>query len=123
MKAEMSSHDLRGISIIADLYILVGAVMATASFFLIPVWGFYSLLLIGAGVIMMAIGHYLDDLHRFSWWLVVISNFVSLVTTSYSAIFLQTPIYDVSFFINVVLSVLCLGYLLKPSVRNLFFAN
>ena len=121
LKAEMSSHDLRGLSIIADLYILVGAVMAVTSFFLIPVGGFYSLLLIGAGVIMMAIGHYLDDLHRFSWWLVVISNFVSLAMTSYSAIFLHTPIYDVSFFINVALSILCLGYLLRSNVRKLFF--
>jgi hypothetical protein len=122
LKAEMSSHNLRGLSIIADLYILAGAVIAVSSFFLIAIGSFYSLLLlIGAGVIMIAIGHYLDNLNRFSWWLVVISNFVSLAMTSYSAIFIQMPIYDVSFFINVAVSVLCVGYLTRSNVRKLFF--
>jgi hypothetical protein len=122
LKAETSSHDLRGLSIIADLYILAGAVIAVSSFFLIAIGSFYSLLLlIGAGVIMIAIGHYLDNLNRFSWWLVVISNFVSLAMTSYSAIFIQMPIYDVSFFINVAVSVLCVGYLTRSNVRKLFF--
>ncbi len=123
LKAETTLHNLRGLSLIADLYIIGGALMAGLSLFLIVFGSFYALILVAAGFILIAIGYYLDDLHRFSWWAVVLSNAISLVTTSYSAIVLQIVIFDVIFVINTLLSALCLGYLLRASVRNLFFEN
>jgi uncharacterized integral membrane protein len=121
LKAETSSHDLRGLSIIADLYILGGVAVAGSGLLFFILGSVYAVMPIGFGVIMIAIGYYLDDLHRLSWWAVVISNLVALVLTSYSAIFLHTVAYDITFIINVALSVLCIGYLMRSNVRKLFF--
>jgi hypothetical protein len=121
MKEAMRSHNLRGLSLIADLYLLGGALMIGSSLFLVVLGSILVLIPIGAGVIMIAIGHYLDDLHKFSWWAVIISNFCTLAITSTSVIFFHASIYDIAFVINVVLSFTCVAYLMKRDVRNLFF--
>ncbi|MFW9789181.1 MAG: hypothetical protein ACFFE2_04445 [Candidatus Thorarchaeota archaeon] len=121
MKDELASHNLRGLELIADLYILGGILVFGVGVALFVLGSLTALLLAGFGIIMIATGYYLDDLRRLAWIAVIITNFIALTTTAYSAFILHTQIYDPTFIINVAISILCIGYLLRPQVRNLFF--
>jgi hypothetical protein len=128
LKENMSSHSLRGLSLISDLCILEGIYLAISGLVLLLYAAFYAIIPIGAGVVLVVMGYYLDDLHRFAWWAVITTSFLSLAGTTigslYSGNILQIPIgltNFVSFVVNLVLGILIVGYLLKSNVRALFF--
>jgi hypothetical protein len=128
MREAMSAHDLRGLSLIADLCILEG-VLVFITGVLVLVSGFLiATIPIITGVSLIAVGHYLNDLRKFAWWAIVIMNSLILANILLGSIFTGIVIglpfgltNSVTFIINVVLSTLVIGYLLKSNVRNLFF--
>jgi hypothetical protein len=128
MKESMSSHNLRGLSLISDLCMLEGVYLAIVGLVLLLHAAFYAIILIGAGVVLVVMGYYLNDLYRFAWWAVITTSFLSVAGTTigslYSGNILQIPIgltNFVSFVVNLVLGTLIVGYLLKSNIRALFF--
>lgn len=124
----MSSHSHKGLNLIADLCIIEGVVL-TGSGALLLVFGFiFALILLIAGIVMVAMGYYLDDLRKFAWWVVIIINSLSLagtfIGTALNSNMFHTPLGlsdFVTFVINILLSFLIVGYLLRSNVRKLFF--
>ncbi|MHA3962420.1 MAG: hypothetical protein AM325_002665 [Candidatus Thorarchaeota archaeon SMTZ1-45] len=128
MREAMSSHSHKGLNLIADLCIIEGVVL-TGSGALLLVFGFiFALILLIAGIVMVAMGYYLDDLRKFAWWVVIIINSLSLagtfIGTALNSNMFHTPLGlsdFVTFVINILLSFLIVGYLLRSNVRKLFF--
>ncbi len=128
MKEAMSSHNLSGLSLIASLYTIVGIILVGASVLLL-ILGFLNAIIMSAGgILMIAIGYYLDDLREVAWWVVVITNFLSLIGIFIGIIFTSivaqvplglleyvTSIGGLLFFSSITY------YLLQREVRNLFF--
>jgi len=128
LREAMSSHSHKGLNLIADLCIIEGVVL-TGSGALLLVFGFiFALILLIAGIVMVAMGYYLDDLRKFAWWVVIIINSLSLagtfIGTALNSNMFHTPLGlsdFVTFVINILLSFLIVGYLLRSNVRKLFF--
>jgi len=79
MKEAMSSHNLSGLSLVADLCILQGfLIMIGLGVLLLVLGSIFVFIPIGAGAFMIAMGYYLDDLRQFAWWAVIIINSLSL---------------------------------------------
>lgn len=123
MKAATSSHDLKGISFIGDLYILMGMGLTFAGIILLFTINLMGLLFIGLGLFLGAIGHYLDDLKPWAWWGAFLGNLGS--GGSIFHIISETPlelaISSVYYLGGVALTIGIFVYLLRPSVRELFF--
>ncbi len=128
MKESMSAHDLKGLKLIADLCIIEGILLVGSGVVLLVLGSLSAIFPVVAGILMMAMGYYLDDLRKIAWWGVIITNSLSLVGllvgTLFSNIINQLPIGQTDFatlVINIPLSVLVIGYLLRSKVRSLFF--
>jgi hypothetical protein len=79
--------------------------------------------MIGGGVILMAIGWALDDLHSWAWWGSILTNLgvlngviVGMLIDIPSAI--TTLLYNI---IGIAVAITIIVYLLTPGVRNQFF--
>ncbi|OLS29696.1 MAG: hypothetical protein ThorAB25_14810 [Candidatus Thorarchaeota archaeon AB_25] len=123
MKEAMSSHDLKGLSLISDYYMICGAAVFGVSLLLLFTGSFVALIAIGYGVIIIAVGHYLDDLHPAAWWFAVLSNLVPLASYLYNFLVNYNLTMGITFILNLALAILIIGYLLKPKVRNHFFVE
>lgn len=124
----MSSHDLRGLSLISDLCMLEGVLLIIPGVFLLVLGSLYTIIPILVGAFMIVVGYYLDNLRKFAWWAVIIVNSLLLANVLlgviYTGIIIGEPLgltNYVTFIINVVLGSVVIGYLIKRNVRNLFF--
>jgi hypothetical protein len=123
LKEATSSHNLRGLSLISDFYMIGGAAVIGVSLLLLFTGSFAAIIAIGFGLIVVAVGHYLYDLHPAAWWFAIITNIVPLAFFLYDFIVTNNPTIGFTFIVNLALSILVVGYLLKPKVRNHFFAD
>ena len=128
MREAMSAHDLRGLSLIADLCMLEGVLVFGPGILLLVFGSLSAIIPIIAGVFLIAVGYYLNDLHKFAWWAIVIINSLFLANSVLGSIFtgivIGIPfglINAITVIINIVLSTLVIGYLMKGNVRSLFF--
>ncbi|MFW9963267.1 MAG: hypothetical protein ACFFCX_06880 [Candidatus Sifarchaeia archaeon] len=128
MNEAMSSHDLRGLSLISDLCMLEGVLLIIPGVFLLVLGSLYTIIPILVGAFMIVVGYYLDNLRKFAWWAVIIVNSLLLANVLlgviYTGIIIGEPLgltNYVTFIINVVLGSVVIGYLIKRNVRNLFF--
>ena len=125
MKESTSAHDLKGLSLIGDLYILIGIGMIIMSIFFLLSMNLYGLVFIGMGLFVISIGHYLDDLKVWAWWGALLGNvgFISLLFSIIVAGPFQVTITTVYYFVQACLQAAMFVYLLKPSIRSLFFVR
>jgi hypothetical protein len=125
MKEAMGSHNLRGLSLIGDLYILLGIGMVLMSTIFLVSMNLYGLVFTGMGVFVVSIGYYLDDLRVWAWWGALLSNvgFISfLLSIMFAGQFQVTP--TIAYYsVQACLQAAMFVYLLRPSVRGLFFVS
>ena len=123
MKAATSAHDLKGISFIGDLYVLIGIGLILTGILFLFILNLSGLLFIGLGLFVGAIGHYLDDLEPWAWWGAFLGNFGSAGGIIYviAGSPLEITIRLVYFLSGAALTIAIFIYLLRPSVRDLFF--
>jgi peptidoglycan/LPS O-acetylase OafA/YrhL len=125
LKESTSAHDLKGLHLIADLYVLIGIVMIFMSLFLLLSMNLYGLLFTAMGIFVIGIGHYLDDLKVWAWWGALLGN-VGCISLLFSIIVVgpfQDTTTTVYSFVQACLQAAMFVYLLKPSVRGLFFVR
>jgi hypothetical protein len=127
------SHNLKGVSWIADFYILVGIIwiimnlmiLFSSTFSGILLIG-YGILIVGYGIFLVIAGFYLDGLNRWAFIIVVIENLVSTIVFIISLILnvLSTEHINItSIIFNIVSIAVCIiivVYLLTPRVRSHF---
>ena len=121
----MSSHTLRGLSLIGDLYILLGIGMILMSTIFLVSMNLYGLVFTGMGVFVIGIGYYLDDLRVWAWWGALLGNvgFISfLLSIMFAGQFQITPT-TAYYSVQACLQAAMFVYLLRPSVRGLFFVS
>ena len=125
MKESTSAHDLKGLSLIGDLYILIGIGMIIMSIFFLLSMNLSGLVFTGMGLFVIGIGHYLDDLKVWAWWGALLGNvgFISLLFSIIVAGPFQVTITTVYYFVQACLQAAMFVYLLKPSIRSLFFVR
>jgi len=125
MKADTSAHDLKGISFIGDLYILIGLGLIVAGIISLFTINLFGLLYIGLGLFVGAIGHYLDDLEPWAWWGAFLGNVGSVGSIFYiiTGSTLEIAISSVYYLSEAALTIGIFIYLLRPSVRELFFSH
>ena len=123
MKEATSTHNLRGLSLIGDLYILMGMGLIVAGAFSLITSNLIGLVFAGMGILLAAIGHYLDDLEPWAWWGAILGNIGlgSSVFIIISGSLLAITISIVYYLLEVTLTIAIFVYLLRPSVRELFF--
>jgi hypothetical protein len=123
MKEATSAHNLRGLSLIGDLYILMGMGLIAAGVFFLFSSNLIGLVFAGMGILLTAIGHYLDDLEPWAWWGAFLGNIGSgsSVVIIISGALLAITISIVYYLLEVTLTIAIFVYLLRPSVRKLFF--
>jgi hypothetical protein len=126
----MSPHDLRGLKLIADLCILEGVLLAATSVFLLALGSLIAFIPISAGIVIFAMGYYLNNLNTTAWWIVVILNSFNLTAAFISplvgGLIFHLPITAtdlLTIIINGILSSFIVGYLLRGKVRSLFFED
>jgi hypothetical protein len=125
LKESTSAHDLKGLSLIGDLYILLGIVMILMSIFFLLSMNLYGLVFTGMGLFVIGIGHYLDDLKGWAWWGALLGN-VGSISLLFSIIIagpFQVTLTTVYYFVQACLQAAMFVYLLRPSVRGLFFVS
>ena len=125
LKEATSAHNLRGLSLIGDLYILMGMGLFAAGVFFLFASILSGVIFMGMGVLLVGIGHYLDDLEPWAWWGAFLMNFGSGGSIFYiiSGSPLQIAISLVYYLANTSLIIAIFVYLLRPSVRELFFSE
>ena len=81
------------------------------------------LVFLGMGILLVGIGHYLDDLNPWAWWGAFLGNFGSGGTISFAIAdsSLQISISLLYYLAVASLTIAIFVYLLRPSVRELFF--
>lgn len=121
LKEAMSSHDLRGLSLIADFYMIGGTAIIGVGLLFLFTGIFAAIIAVGYGVLIVAVGYYLDDLHPAAWWFAIITNFAPLPLFLYDFFVASNPTTGFAVILNLALSILIVGYLVRPKVRNLFF--
>jgi hypothetical protein len=125
LKEATSAHNLRGLSLIGDLYFLVGLGLFVAGVFFLSGSNLIGLIFAGMGIFLTAIGHYLDELEPWAWWGAFLGNLgsggsvVYIITGSPLAITLSVVYY----LLEAALTIAIFVYLLRPSVRELFFEH
>lgn len=102
---------------------IAGAAVIGVSLLLLFTGALTALIAIGYGVIIVTVGYYLDDLHPVAWWFAVITNFAPLVFFLYDFFVTDNPTTGFAIILNLALSILIVGYLVRPKVRSLFFEN
>ncbi|MFX1482506.1 MAG: hypothetical protein ACFFCP_04870 [Promethearchaeota archaeon] len=120
LKEATASHNLRGLDLISDIYMITGAAMGVAGFFLLFTISFTGLIAIGYGLLVVAVGYYLDNLRPAAWWFAVITGIVPLPFFLYYFIVAINITTGFTLILNLILAILVVGYLLKPNVRSLF---
>ncbi len=125
MRESTSAHDFKGLRLIGDLYILIGIAMILMSIFFLLSMNLYGLVFTGMGLFVISIGHYLDDLKVWAWWGALLGNvgFISLLFSIIVAGPFQVTITTVYYFVQACLQAAMFVYLLKPSIRSLFFVR
>jgi len=125
LKESTSAHDLKGLSLIGDLYVLLGIVMILMSIFFLLSMNLYGLVFIGMGLFVISIGHYLDDLKVWAWWGALLGNvgFISLPFFIIVTGPFQVTITTVYYFVQACLQAAMFVYLLRPGVRGFFFVR
>ncbi len=120
-----SSHDLKGLRLIGDLYVLIGMGLILASILFTQSFILVVLFFMSMGIACVGIGHYLDDLKPWAWGGAVITNIVLACSMIYtiSTSSLQIGISMVYQIAYVIFSIGIVVYLLRPTVRNLFFGD
>jgi hypothetical protein len=123
MKEATSSHDLKGLRLIGDLYVLAGMGLILASILFTQSFILVVLFFMGMGIACVGIGHYLDDLRTWAWGGAIISNIIlgSSMIYSISTSPFQIGVSLVYQIAYVVFTIGIIVYLLRPTVRNLFF--
>jgi hypothetical protein len=125
LKEAISAHNLRGISLIGDLYILMGMGLIIAGGFLLVANFIGGFVFVGLGILLAAIGHYLDDLEPWAWWGAILGNLSSgssvfiIISGSPLTIALSVVYYLLGAALTIAISI----FLLRPSVRELFFKH
>ncbi|MCK4483580.1 MAG: hypothetical protein KAU89_02060 [Candidatus Thorarchaeota archaeon] len=122
MKGIRSSDSPRGVGIIAALEILCGMGCSAVGLLFLFFDIVNGLLLIGYGVVLIAIGWALDALHSWAWWGNILTNAVLLLGTLIRML-MDFPSDSTTLFSNIIsiaLSTVITVYLLKPSVRSQF---
>ena len=122
MKGIRSSDSPRGVGMIADLEILCGIGCSVLGLIVLVSGGVAGLLLIGYGVVLIAMGWALDALHSWAWWGNILTN-VALLLGTLTRMLLDIPSDSVTLFsniISIVLSIVITVYLLTPGVRSQF---
>ncbi len=125
MRESTSAHDFKGLRLIGDLYILIGIAMILMSIFFLLSMNLYGLVYTGMGLFVISIGLYLDDLKVWAWWGALLSN-VGSITLLISVIVagpFQVTITTVFNFVQACLQAAMFVYLLRPSIRGLFFVR
>ena len=125
MKEATSAHDLKGLSVIGDLYILMGLEVGIAGIFFLWSLNLIGLVFLGFGFFLAAIGYYLDDLRPWTWWGAFLGNLGAGGTIGFT-IAGSPLVITVSLIYIVAQAALTFGiciYLLRPSVRSLFFVS
>ena len=125
MKDSTSAHDFKGLSLIGDLYILLGIAMILMSILFLLSMNLYGLVFGGMGLFVISVGYYLDDLEVWAWWGALLGNVgsISLLFSIIVAGPFQVTITTIYYFVQACLQVAMFVYLLRPSVRSLFFAR
>ncbi len=123
MRESTSFHDLRGLSLIGDLYILMGLGLVIGGMFFLWTLNIFGLIFLGLGIFLAAIGYYLDELKPWAWWGAFLGNLGSggAVSLTIAGAPLQVAITVSYILLHAALTIGILIYLLRPSVRNLFF--
>ena len=122
MKGIRSSDSPRGVGMIATLEILCGMGCSVLGLIVLVSGGVAGLLLIGYGVVLIAMGWALDALHSWAWWGNILTN-VALLLGTLTRMLMDIPSDSVTFFSNItsiVLSVVITVYLLTPGIRSQF---
>jgi hypothetical protein len=125
LKESTSAHDLKGLSLIGDLYILLGIAMILMSISFLLSMNLSGLVFTGMGLFIIGIGHYLDDLKGWAWWGALLGNvgFISfLLSIMFAGQFQVTPT-TAYYSVQACLQAAMFVYLLQPSVRGLFFVS
>lgn len=125
MREATSAHDMKGLSLIGDLYILMGLGMSIAGIAFLWILNLGGLVFLGLGLFLAAIGYYLDDLKPWAWWGAFLGNLGAGGSVSFAIV---GSLLHISLTLLYLLSeaALTLGiciYLLRPSIRNLFFVS
>ncbi|MFW9844926.1 MAG: hypothetical protein ACFFEV_10145 [Candidatus Thorarchaeota archaeon] len=123
MREATSSHNLRGLSLICDLHFLFGLGLIVAGVFFLFGGNLVGLIFAGIGVLLTAIGHYLDELEPWAWWGALLGNLGLGGSVFYiiSGTPLEIAISVVFYLLQALWGIAILVYLLRPSVRELFF--
>ncbi len=122
MKGIGSSDSPKGVSIIATLEILCGMGCSALGLLVLLFDIVNGLILIGYGVVLIAMGWALDALHSWAWWGNVLTNAALLLAILIGALMDIPSASDILFsnIINIVLAIAIIVYLLTPDVRNQF---
>lgn len=121
LKEAMKSHNLRGLSLISDFYMICGTAVIGVSLLLLFTGALAAIISIGFGIVVVAVGHYLDDLHPAAWLFAVLTNIAPLAFFLYNFVITSNPTTGFAIILNLALSIIIVGYLLKSNVRSLFF--
>ena len=84
-----------------------------------------GLVFVGVGILLAVIGHYLDDLEPWAWWGAFLSNLAqgSSIYIIISGSPLTITFSIVFYLLQAALTIAILVYLLRPSVKELFFKH
>jgi len=125
VKEANSTHDLKGLSLIGDLYILMGLEVGIAGIFFLLFLNLIGLVFLGFGFFLAAIGYYLDELEPWAWWGAFLGNLGAGGTIGFTLV--GSPlVIAVTLIYIIAQAALTFGiciYLLRPSVRSLFFVS
>jgi len=122
LKGIRSSDSPRGVGMIATLEILFGIGISVLGLLVLFFDIVNGLLLIGYGVVLIAMGWALDALHSWAWWGNVLTNAVLLLGILIRVLMDIPSASDVLFsnIISIVLEIAIIVYLLTPGVRSQF---
>ncbi len=122
MKGIRSSDSPRGVGMIATLEILYGMGFSALGLLVLFFDIVNGLLLIGYGVVLIAMGWALDALHSWAWWGNVLTNAVLLLGILIRVL-MDIPSASITLFnsiLSIALSIAIIVYLLTPGVRSQF---
>lgn len=110
-----TSNSPRGVGTIADLSILAGFVYFVVGILSLFIAVIYGIMMIGGGVILVALGFALGNLRSWAWWGTVIINLGICIANS--PLITNTSLYNI---ISMAIAIIIIVYLLSPTVRNQF---
>ncbi len=122
LKGIGSSDSPKGVGMIATLEILYGMGFSVLGLLVLFFDIVNGLLLIGYGVVLIAMGWALDDLYSWAWWGNVLTN-AALLLGILIRVLMDIPSASGFLFSNIIsiaLEIVIITYLLTPSVRSHF---